>query len=760
MPDRIGHYRIVRQIGRGGMGVVYEAVDDVLQRSVAIKTILPASDPQMRDRLVREARAAAAVSHPNICQLFEIGEHNGDPFLAMELLDGQSLAERLESGPMPPQEAIATAVTVLSALEALHRRSIVHRDLKPSNVFLSPHGVKLLDFGLARAFALATGESASTLDVNISPARAETALTMPGILLGTPRYMSPEQVRGEEIDARTDLFAVGAMLFEMLSGRPAFGGGTPIEALHAVLHEQPPALVGSLAVVDTDRVIQRAMMKSARDRYQTAEEMLQELRGCLGRGDLTGAVSARATTRLMVLPFRILRPDPTVDFLAFSLPDAITVALSGLESLVVRSSLAASKYSTDNLDLRTLAADAGLDAIVTGSLLHSGGQVRVSVQLVAVPDGTVLWTHAFQVPLDDMFQVQDAVCSAVVEALALPLSSREQRMLRRDVPASSDAYAHYLRANRLSNVAAQWLQASEAYQQAVEADPSYAPAWARYGRCLRIMAKYGTGAEVTRWRTEAESAFQRAFRINPDLSLAHNLYTYAEVESGRARQAVARLLGLVRARTSDPELYAGLVHACRYTGLLDASVAAFQRARRLDPSIRTSVAHTFFWRGEFVRAIEFDVDDPAYLSVVALVVLGRKEEADAINRAAHDHPPANAHLLQVVEAVSAMTTGDRVAATAAVERLVSLPMFTDPEGLYYWAHTMAAAGDYDRSLDLLEKSVSMGLHSTSALEVTPTLEPLRSSPRFKTLLDSAREHQALAEKTFAEADGPRLLGLK
>jgi serine/threonine protein kinase/tetratricopeptide (TPR) repeat protein len=760
MADRIGHYRIVRQIGRGGMGVVYEAVDDVLQRSVAIKTILPASDPLMRDRLVREARAAAAVSHPNICQLFEIGEHNGDPFLAMELLDGQSLAERLESGPMPPQEAITTAITVLSALDALHRRSIVHRDLKPSNVFLSPHGVKLLDFGLARPFAFSADESATTLDVNISPSRADTALTLPGILLGTPRYMSPEQVRGAEIDARTDLFAVGAMLFEMLSGRPAFGGNSPIEALHAVLHEQPPALVGSLAVVDTDRVIQRAMMKMPRDRYQTADEMQQELRSCLGRGDLTGAVSARATTRLMVLPFRILRPDPAVDFLAFSLPDAITVALSGLESLVVRSSLAASKYSTDHLDLRTLAADAGLDAIVTGSLLHSGGQLRVSVQLVAVPDGTVLWTHAFQVPLDDLFQVQDTICSAVVEALALPLSSREQRMLRRDVPASSEAYGHYLRANRLSNVAAQWLQASEAYQQAVEADPTYAPAWARYGRCLRIMAKYGTEPIVTTWRDEAEAAFQRAFRINPDLSLAHNLYTYAEVESGRARQAVVRLLGLVRARTSDPELYAGLVHACRYTGLLDASVAAFQRARRLDPSMRTSIAHTFFWRGEFERAIEFDVDDPAYVSVVSLVVLGRKEEADAICRAAHERPPANAHLVQVVEAVSAMTTGDRIAGTAAVERLAGLPMFTDPEGLYYWAHAMTAIGDYDRALELLEKSVSLGLHSTSALEVTPTLEPLRSSPRFKVLLETAREHQAVAEKTFVEADGPRLLGLK
>jgi TolB-like protein len=726
------------------MGVVYEAIDERLQRPVAIKTLLPSSDAHLHERLLREARAAAAVSHPNICQLFEIGEHEGAPFLAMELLDGESLADRLDRGPLPPGEAIATALSIVSALDALHKRSIVHRDLKPSNVFLSPHGVKLLDFGLAR------------------PVKVEsdaTALTMPGSLLGTPRYMSPEQARGEEVDARSDLFSVGSILFEMLSGRPAFNGPSAIEILHAVIHDHPPALTGSLAIVDADRVVQRAQMKDREERYKTADAIAKDLRACQARGDLSGEVIARATTRLIVLPFRMLRPDPAIDFLAFSLADAITVSLSGLESLVVRSSLAASRFA-DQSDLRTIASEAAVDAIVTGSLLHASGRVRVSVQLVEVPSGTVLWSHASQIPIDDMFQIQDAVCSAIVEALALPLSSREQRLLHRDVPASSDAYAHYLRANRLSSVSSShWQLARESYQRAVEADPSYAPAWARLGRCLRIMSKYGQDAEAHEWHNEAEEAFQRSFRINPELSLAHNLYTYMEVESGRALQAVLRLLPLLRERTSDPELYAGLVHACRYVGLLDASIAAYQRAKRLDPSIRTSVAHSYFMIGDLEHAIELDIDDPPYLTAASLVLLGRNEEALALCQTAHHRTDLNnRHLLYLLDGLTSFVEGKRLDGVEAIRRLLEFPAFVDPEGYYYWSYCLAGLGESEGAMELLARSADTGLSCLRALSLPPFLG-LQQDPRFTSIVARVKERQEAAERAFVEAGGPRLLGL-
>jgi eukaryotic-like serine/threonine-protein kinase len=743
MPDAIGPYTIVREIGRGGMGVVYEGWDDRLSRPVAIKTILRASDPSMRERFVREARAAAAVSHPNICQLFDIGEHQGEPFLCMELLEGRSLAERLADGPLPVPEAATTQLAVLSALAALHRRSIVHRDLKPTNIFLSINGVKLLDFGLARG-------ASTSLD--------ETAVTMPGTVMGSPRYMAPEQVRGDEVDGRTDIFAAGLVLYEMLSGRAAFGGTSAVDVLHAVVHEHPPALMGSPAVVDLDRVIQRAVSKAREDRYQSAEDMATDLRASMSRGD-AGVVRARATKRLVVLPFRVLRPDPAVDFLAFSLPDAITISLSALESLTVRSSLAAARFSEGSLDLRALASDLGVEAAITGTLLHAGKTVRVAVQLIEVPSGTVRWSHTAQVPLDDLFTIQDSVCSAVVDAFALKLTRKEHEGLRQDVPARPEAYEQYLRANRLSTTAAEWPLARDLYLKAVEADPSYAPAWARLGRVLRNIGKYGRTPEDRAEYQRGEEAFQRAFTLNPDLALAHNLYTYMEVETGRALQAVQRLLGRLQTRTNDPDLFAGLVQACRYVGLLDASVAAYHRATRLDPAIATSAAHSYYMLGQYQRATEVDSDRPAYVSVVAFIALRQYEEAKALCEAAKAQPGAHPHVELMVRLFEAMLAGRAEDGRKVLADLTEFAGFNDPEGWYYWAQGAAFLDDSDFALELLTRGVTTGFSCPRAIESTPLFDGLRGSSEFARLIALAREGHEAAEIAFAQADGHRLLGL-
>lgn len=346
------------------MGVVYKAEDQRLERIVALKVIREFDgDTSRRSRFWQEARAAAQVAHPNACRIYDIAEVQDRLVLVMEFIEGDSLAKRLERGPLPAQEAGQIALALLSALEAFHNSGIVHRDLKPGNIVLSNGGTKLLDFGIAKHVPVnASEETLATL----------AGATMPGVFLGTPRYASPEQFRGWPVDARSDLFSMGAILFEMLTGQPPFPGESFGEIAHAVLHGSPPALSGSPAIVAMGRIVHRALSREAQDRYPSAQAMAEELRATLLMDGIETKAHARALRRLMVLPFRVLRPSEEIEFLAYSLPEAITVSLAGLENLVVRSSIAAAQYSGDAPDLQKIAREAEVDVVLTGALLSVG----------------------------------------------------------------------------------------------------------------------------------------------------------------------------------------------------------------------------------------------------------------------------------------------------------------------------------------------------------------------------------------------------
>ena len=332
--ERVDHYRITRKLGQGGMAVVYAADDERLHRQVAIKMILDVgADATARERFWREARAAAAVNHPHVCQLYDVGETDGQLYIVMELLEGQSLASRLDRGPVDLPEALTITLSILDALDALHERAIVHRDLKPSNVFLTKFGVKLLDFGLARPVP---GDQLATAQ----------DLTLPGSVVGTPAYMAPEQLSGQPSDARADLFTVGIVLYEMITGNSPFAGANMIQTMHAILNDRPPVLTGSSTVDAVDRIIQRSLEKRPAARYQSAREMTDDVRNAMATSDVSGEVPvARPVTRLVVLPLRVLRSEPETDFMAFGLADAITSSLAVLDSLVVRSSLAAAEFA-------------------------------------------------------------------------------------------------------------------------------------------------------------------------------------------------------------------------------------------------------------------------------------------------------------------------------------------------------------------------------------------------------------------------------
>jgi DNA-binding winged helix-turn-helix (wHTH) protein/tetratricopeptide (TPR) repeat protein len=458
-----------------------------------------------------------------------------------------------------------------------------------------------------------------------------------------------------------------------------------------------------------------------------------------------------AVTRLIVLPFRVLRPDPETEFLAFSLPDALTASLCGLESLVVRSSMAAAGFGSE-ADPKRIAAEADIDVIVTGTLLRAGNAVRVTSQLTDASSGTLLWSQTAQAPVGDLFQVQDDLTQRIVASLSLPLTAREQHMLHRDVPASARAYEYFLRGNRLSYDSKQWSLARDLYMRCVEEDPGFAPAWARLGRIHHVMAKYletGTGEGLGR----AEAAFRKALALNPDLAVAHKLFAQFEVDLGRARDAMMRLIE--RAQTADPELLAGLVSTCRYCGLLDASLAAHTRALELEPRIRTSVPHTWFLQADHTRVATVKIDEFPYIVPLSMAAIGRREEA--LRRLRDLEQSVRTRLRDFIIAARTLLEGDATESVAAVGRILASD-FRDPEGLFYLARHLAHLNEVGPALELFERVVAGGYFCFPAMAHDPWLDPLRKKPGFTKLLRRAEAQHKEAAAEFERAQGPKLLG--
>lgn len=744
-PARIGAYRILETLGEGGMGVVYAARDERLERTVAVKTMSSmGTDDTARRRFWREARAAASVNHPHVCQIYEIGEDAGALFIAMERLEGESLADRLRRGPLRVGEAVPIGLEMLAALGALHARGIVHRDLKPTNVFLTPHGVKLLDFGLAQI-----EEPTRTLD-----------LTQSGTVLGTPRYMAPEQAAGEPADARTDLFAAGAILFEMLAGRPAFTGATLADVLYATRHEQPPALTGSPAIAAIDRVIRHALAKRPADRPASADAMAEDLRAVAGIPGGDAAADVHTLRRLVVLPFRVLRPDPETDFLAFSLPDAIATSLSSIRSIVVRSSAAAARFAGDAPDLKTLAAEADVDAVVLGTVLRVGDQLRASAQLVEAPGGTLLTSQTVDSSMGDLFRLQDDIARRVVEALALPLAGSVASPAP-DAPRDPRAYELFLRANEIARTYDGLGRARDLYQACVDRDPEFAPAWARLGRCHRVIGKFVEPDADSEAR--AEDAFRRALALNPRLSIAHKFYANLEADMGRARSALVRLIGEANRRGNDPELFAGLVHACRYGGLFEESIAAHGEARRLDPNVPTSLEQTILMTGNLDRLLAVEpppliegVDDG--IRVVGLGLGGRHDEARRALSAMKEarRLPSLTNWIGYLEAWLDRRPDEMMARMAGFGLL---KIQDDPEAVFEEGWLLCDAGAHDAGLLYVQRAVAKGYSAADTLAHAPAFEPLRRHPAFAAIQREADAGRARARQAFEESGGGRLLGL-
>ena len=600
-PVRLGRYRVLHRIGAGGMGIVYAADDESLGRRVAVKTIAD-PDEAMRKRFRREARAAAGVNHPNICQIYEIGEDGGQLFIAMELLSGEPLSERLARGPMPVAEVIAIGRDVLGALKALHEVGIVHRDLKPSNIFLTSHGAKILDFGLARPLHHDLTRSIETV----------TELTQPGLLVGTPRYMAPEQVLGQALDDRTDLFAAAAILYEAAAGRPAFAGTTVVEVLSATLHDDPPPLAGDATTQVLDRVLRCALSKQPAERPASAAEMASGLealaaeRTAAGRSRAHLAPPRTARTSIAVLPFTNLSPNPDQAYFCEGMAEDILNALTKVPGLRVVARASSFRYAAKTHDIAQIGRALEVDKILSGSVRAAGDRLRVTAQLIDARDSSHVWSERYDRQKADVFAIQDEISQHIVDALRVRLVG-EERDARRRHSADVEAYHLYLKGqhNWYRRESDSLQKAASFFEAATRRDPAYALAHVGLANAYSSLGYYGMRPELA--REKALAAVERAQALDPGLGEARAarglmqmwlLWDWASAEES--------LRGAIESRPEDV-----LAH-CWYGFLLDMlgrhaeALAMAESALALDPLspyVNTCLGLSLFTQGQHGLAI-------------------------------------------------------------------------------------------------------------------------------------------------------------
>jgi len=769
---QLGPYLITGVIGKGGMGQVFQALDTRLNRTVAIKTLTAdcLADSERGKRFLREAKSASALNHPNIVTIHALFEEHETTFIVMEYICGKTLEALIPQNGMSSMQVVRYGFEIADGLAAAHKAGIVHRDIKPANIMVTEQGrVKILDFGLAKS-------SETALDPSNTTSAAETLRTREGVLFGTPAYMSPEQARGEPVDARSDLFSLGIVLYQMSTGILPFEGASSAAVLAAILRDtpEPPCSLNPALSLGLQKVIIKALAKDREGRHRSAAELCVDLRRLERAAEPTVALEKSQSQRILQAPHRPepqdelarqpairllpfpFRVDPLLtdtDYLVYGLPDAIGSALAELNAFTVRSIQVAMRFDPLRWDPKTVAVEADIDVIMTGSLKPGNGNIHALTQLIEAPSGTVIWSQKWDVDRQDIFRFLEGVVQLVVRTLVRGRSEESRAMRGIDRPANHQAYKLYLRANQLAvnRTPGNMALALDLYLASIENDPEYAPAWAQLGRCYRFLEKFGS--ERITQTGAAQAALERAFALNPDLGIAHHLYTPIQADLGGAEEAMVRLLKRASLHESDPELFSALVHACRYCGQLDASRAAHERARCLDQHARTSVAHTYFAMGDFERALYwYGTGAGLYLDALALACMGHEQEAAALLWTRKDR----FHLMpSLMRSLHAYLEGD-CAAGIAVLRTPPLADFRDPEMRFYMARQAARLGDQDLGNEFLLSSVKQGYFSSLALLRDPWFEPLRATLQFGRTLELVKAREAHAQEAFHAAGGERI----
>jgi serine/threonine protein kinase len=733
--SRFGAYDIVSLIGTGGMGEVYRARDARLNRDVAIK-ILSSEFTQDADRVRRfeqEALAASGLNHPNILTIYEAGEAEGQRFIATEFVDGETLRPLLARvGRLPVADALAIGAQVAAALTAAHAAGIVHRDIKPDNVMIRPDGyVKVLDFGVAKLLA---SSAANNDEATITDHR-----TQRGVIVGTLPYMSPEQARGTAVDARSDVWSLGCLLYEILAGRRPFTGATDTDMLIAIVEKEPPPL-SQLAMrmpPECEWVIAKALRKNPAERYQTATDLLADLRrvqqnlvvdshqsavtsfahpgsrrwsmmaigaiavasiaiaGFVATSRYRAVPPAAAEARsLAVLPLKSL--SAADDHLGLGIADAVIRTTSQVSGLIVRPTSAVSRYATSDTDALTAARELSADAVLEGSVQRQGDRLRVSVNLLRVQDGASMWADSFDMRMTDIFTIQDTVAQQVAVHLRRKLdASPPKRGAGR--PANPLAYEYFLKGmqlfdQRIGATPAQRALTIDLFSKAIELDPDFALAHAQLGYSLAIMAVFRQVPDEPGVAERARAEIERARAIDPDLpeiALARYQLLASRFEGFQFAEAVRVVLA---AQRTDPTVGHGeLGYLFAHMGLADLAERSLQRALEVDPTsafARDLTLALYEWGSarydKWLDAHE-RLEPTAPIDPWYLLGVGRLDDAGrALDRALAAAP--NDIDMAAARPVLAALRGDARAAQAAIPALLARHPVKDP----FYHHTAAA----------------------------------------------------------------------
>jgi len=772
-----GHYRIVAKIGQGGMGLVYRAHDEQLDRDVALK-VLPASifaDPAARARLLREARTASKLNHPNVCTIHEVGEADGQAYIAMELVEGQPLSERVASGQLPVEQALRYGSQIADALAHAHERGVVHRDLKSLNVMITPEGrAKVLDFGLAKKVREEQLEEAT---------RSQASLTAEGAVMGTLAYMAPEQLRGQPADTRSDVWALGVVLHEMLAGQRPFQGASGYELSAAILTKPPGPLPGTVPVA-VRAVVERCLAKEPGERYQRASEVRAALEA-IQTGAVAPWVGLRYALRrrpavavtaavvlllagivglnvggvrerlfgvgppkiesIAVLPLENLSGDPEQDYFADGTPEALITdlaKLSGLRRVIARSSVM--RYRGTEKPLPEIARELRVDAVVTGAVLRSGNRVRITAQLINPATEEQLWAERYERDLRDVLTLQNEIVSAIARQIELALSPAEATRLARARPVNPEAYELYLQGRFHSDKRTPegLKKGLEYFQAALDADPGYALGYVGLADAYRTLGSYGTMPPIKVY-PRAKAALAKALEIDDTLAEAHNSLAnshYDDFDWQAAEREFQRALELNLNYSTAHHQYAVYLGA---SGRHEEAIKRIKRARELDPLspvIRGAELGILFHARKYDETIQegeraLDLKPPFIWFHVGAAYIEKGMLAEGVARFEQEAAVSPTPTVKARLGYAYARAGRRAEAVKIVRELEELSKRQYVPS-YEIALVYAGLGDKTESLAWLERAYENkeGIMWLHFLKVSPCFDGVRDDPRLQVLL--------------------------